>query len=264
MIGPATTEPLPRGLKAVVGKRHVRLAWRNEAGGLTFEVGNRPRSLFIKWAPCSSGIDLRAELVRLEWASSFAAVPKVAGYGEDADGAWLATEAVPGESAVSRANLERPEMAVRAMGEGLRRLHDALPLGGCPFDWSLEGRVLEAERLHARGALDLSKWHPEHRGLAAQDVIERLRDAPKVDRLVVCHGDACAPNTLLDAKGKFLAHVDMGSLGVADRWADLAVATWSTIWNFGDGFERALLEAYGVESDPERSAYYRLLWDCGV
>ena len=94
--------------------------------------------------------------------------------------------------------------------------------------------------------------------------IERLRDAPKVDRLVVCHGDACAPNTLLDAKGKFLAHVDMGSLGVADRWADLAVATWSTIWNFGDGFERALLEAYGVESDPERSAYYRLLWDCGV
>ena len=47
---------------------------------------------------------------------------------------------------------------------------------------------------------------------------------PRIDRLVVCHGDACAPNTLLHDDGRFAAHVDLGSLGVADRWADIAVA----------------------------------------
>ena len=80
-------------------------------------------------------------------------------------------------------------------------------------------------------------------------------------RLVVCHGDACAPNTLLDGDGRVVGHVDLGALGLADRWADLAVASWSTCWNYGDGWEQQLLSAYGVEPDPSRLAYYRLLWD---
>jgi kanamycin kinase len=50
---------------------------------------------------------------------------------------------------------------------------------------------------------------------------------------------------------------------VADRWADLAIATWSTGWNYGPGWESLLLEAYGVPPDPDRTRYYRLLWDLG-
>jgi kanamycin kinase len=80
---------------------------------------------------------------------------------------------------------------------------------------------------------------------------------------VVCHGDACAPNTLIGEDGHWTGHVDLGSLGVADRWADLAVATWSTEWNYGPGWEGPLLAAYGVQEDPQRSDYYRLLWDLG-
>ena len=90
-----------------------------------------------------------------------------------------------------------------------------------------------------------------------------VADPPPVDRLVVCHGDACAPNTLLSDDGSCSGHVDVGSLGVADRWADLAVATWSTAWNYGPGWESTLLDAYGIGPDPERAAYYRLLWDLG-
>jgi hypothetical protein len=32
-------------------------------------------------------------------------------------------------------------------------------------------------------------------------------------------------------------------------------------WNYGAGWEQQFLEAYGVYPDPERIAYYRLLWD---
>ncbi|MCP5026589.1 MAG: aminoglycoside 3'-phosphotransferase, partial [Actinomycetia bacterium] len=60
-----------------------------------------------------------------------------------------------------------------------------------------------------------------------------------------------------------VGHVDLGSLGVADRWADLAIATWSTVWNYGPGWEDVLLEAYGIDSDPRRTEYYRLLWGLG-
>jgi kanamycin kinase len=78
---------------------------------------------------------------------------------------------------------------------------------------------------------------------------------------VVCHGDACAPNTLLTVDGHWSGHVDLGLLGTADRWADLAVATWSTEWNYGPGWEQLLLDAYGIAADPERARYCRLLWD---
>ena len=88
-----------------------------------------------------------------------------------------------------------------------------------------------------------------------------LENPPPIDRLVVCHGDACAPNTLLDSAGRWTAHDDLGSLGVADRWADLAVACWSLEWNYGDGWEPTLLDAYGIEPDSNRTAYYRLIWD---
>ena len=68
---------------------------------------------------------------------------------------------------------------------------------------------------------------------------------------------------MLDDEGRWSAHVDLGELGVADRWADLAVATWSTEWNYGPGWEDVLLAAYGVDPDRARTRYYRLLWDLG-
>jgi kanamycin kinase len=86
---------------------------------------------------------------------------------------------------------------------------------------------------------------------------------PRVRRLVVCHGDACAPNTLLDDDGGWAGHVDLGSLGVADRWADLSIATYSLGWNYGPGYDHLVYDAYGIDEDRDRVAYYRLLWDLG-
>lgn len=87
-----------------------------------------------------------------------------------------------------------------------------------------------------------------------------LADVPTED-LVVCHGDACAPNTLIGSNGRWRAHVDLGRLGVGDRWADLAVAAWSTVWNYGEGFEESVYEAYGVAPDAHKIQYYRRLWE---
>ena len=138
------------------------------------------------------------------------------------------------------------EGAVRALGEGLRFLHHALPVAECPFSWSVGTRLARARDRGAPAGQEPQRW---------------LDEAPPVDRLVVCHGDACAPNTLLDDAGRVSGHVDLGALGVADRWADLAVATWSTVWNYGPGWERPLLDAYGIDPDPDRTPFYRRLWD---
>ena len=100
-----------------------------------------------------------------------------------------------------------------------------------------------------------------HHALTVAEALEIVSDPPPTDAPVVCHGDACAPNTIVADDGRWSGHVDLGALGVGDRWADLAIATWSTTWNYGSGWEEPLLEAYGIDPDPQRTAYYRLLWD---
>jgi kanamycin kinase len=233
---------------------------------LVLKVGTGMERCFIKWTPAGSGIDgidLTAEAVRLHWAGTYTRVPRVLMHGADAAGAWLMTAALPGQSAVSPRWLQEPARAVWEIGRGLRALHDALPVEHCPFSWSLEDRLADARRRAAAGRLDPETWHTSHRALSLERALELLAELPPIDHLVVCHGDACAPNTLLDDEGRWSGHVDLGALGVADRWADLAVATWSTQWNYGPGWEDHLLAGYGIQGDPARLAYYRLLWDAG-
>ena len=252
---------VPRAVRELAGTGWLHVVWQNGLGGLTFELGGASERLFVKWAPRGSAIDLPAEAVRMSWAALSTPVPRVVGLGEDADGTWLVTTALPGEGAVSDRWRAEPATAVSAIGAGLRAFHDALPVGDCPFSWAAEGRLAEARRRAERGEQRPSAWHPSHRSLTVAQALAIAGDPPPVDVLVVCHGDPCAPNTVIADDGRWSGHVDLGALGVADRWADLAIATWSTGWNYGPGWEDHLLDAYGVDPDPGRTAYYRLLWD---
>lgn len=206
---------------AAHGRRVDSLVWRNELGGLTARlVGPDEQPLYAKWSP----EDLLPEAERLSWLASRFPSPRMADYEEVDDGWLIVTLGMPGESAVGSVGMADPDRAAAAIGEGLAILHSLDPTD-CPF-----------------GPAD---W------IGYQD---------DVDLLVVAHGDACAPNTLIDAVGAFVGIVDVGDLGVADRWADLAIASWSLEWNFGPGHEDALWAGYGEAPDPERIRRYRTLW----
>jgi len=260
---PRPDMPVPTHVLALAAGAAVRPVWVNEAGGATFEVGAGGSRRFVKWAPPGSEIDLGAEAARLAWAGKLARVPALLDAGSGDAGSWLVTSALPGLMAVAARWKAEPARAVAAIGEGLRALHEALPADQCPFSWAAAIRVADVRRRASAGQLDPARWHSDHQSLGVEAALDLAFVPPPPDLLVVCHGDACAPNTLISDDGRFAGHVDMGSLGVADRWADLAVATWSTTWNYGPGWERRLLDAYGVAPDPDRTRYYRLLYDLG-
>jgi kanamycin kinase len=252
---------VPAPVVAAAGGREVSLVWANDAGGLTFAVGEGEGRRFIKWAPADSGVDLSAEGRRLAWARRYHPVPQPLDCGHDSVGSWLVTAAVPGDNAVSARWKSDPGTAVTAIGEGLRALHEALPTASCPFSRNAKQRLNDARQQAATDRLDPATWHPCHQGLTVTTALQYAAAIPPPDKLVVCHGDACAPNTLLNEGGRWAGHVDLGLLGIADRWADLAVATWSAEWNYGPGWDGLLLDAYGIRPDPERTRYYRLLYD---
>ena len=252
---------LPRIVTELAAGRPVRAVWKNDVGGLTFQVGLGDARQFVKWTPAGSGVDLSAEVARLRWAVAFTVVPRVLAEGADGTGSWIVTAGLPGRMAVDDHWKRNPGTAVRAIGTGLRALHEQLPVAGCPFDWSAGQRLETARARAVAGRTEPADWPEDFQHLGTVErALRVLADIPPVDEPVVCHGDACAPNTLIGDDGRCSGHVDLGALGVADRWADLAIATWSTRWNYGPGWEEPLLEAYGVEPDPERIRYYRLLW----
>ncbi|TPW74464.1 phosphotransferase [Schumannella soli] len=223
---------LPRVIARLAAEAGVepRALWQNSLGGLTFWLGER----IVKWSPPVLAAALRREEERMRWLEGRHPAPRVLDAGSDADGAWLVTAALAGDTAVTDANRARPEVAIAAIAEGLQRIH-ALPLADVPTHWADETWVgRQPAQLGAR---------------------------PPIDDPVLVHGDACAPNTLLDAHGRFAAHVDLGDLAPGDRWADLAVASMSLEWNYGPGRDAAFYAAYGIEPDEERIRWYRQLWE---
>jgi kanamycin kinase len=173
---------------------------------------------------------------------------------------WLLTAGLDGRPAV---DLDAdPRGTVVALAEGLRRFHDTAPIAQCPFEFRLDTALDHVHRRVAAGLVDPTEaFNDDHRHLDvghALAALERLR--PAAEDLVVCHGDYCPPNILLTNE-QAVGYVDLGELGVADRWRDVAIGTWSTTWNYGPGLEELFLTAYGAPPDPDRQAFYRLLYD---
>jgi aminoglycoside phosphotransferase len=201
---------------------------------------------------------LAHERDRTTWARSVLPVPQVLGYGADDDVEWLVTSSLPGTDA-TRVK-DDPEAVVRALAEGLRRFHEA-SADGCPFDFTLDAAV---EHCIARVEAGMETWddlHEDFKHHTPQTALEELlATRPSSEDVVVCHGDYCFPNMLME-DGVVTGYLDLGELGLADRWWDIAVGAWSVTWNVDARLEPVFYEAYGVEPDPERVRFYRLMYD---
>ena len=112
----------------------------------------------------------------MTWAGAYGPVPRVLGQGADVEGSWLVTAALPGHNAVSPRWLADPRTAVIAIGQGLRAMHDALPVADCPFSWMPQDRIAAAQRAATAGRLDTSDWAPEHRELGIEGMLAQVQD----------------------------------------------------------------------------------------
>lgn len=227
--------------------------------------------LYLKTVSCSDPItarELADEADRARWlrAQGFPAADVIECDGV-ADRCWLLTRSVTGRPAsASWAETERCRV-IDAFADVARALH-ALPVGSCPFDRSLAVTLPLSRSAVESNAVDLQRLDPERQGRTGHQLLASL-DAAVPDQkedLVVCHGDLCLPNVLLDpVELTVTGVVDVGRLGTADRYLDLALATRSIASEslnpqFGHRYARRFLSRYGEpDPDPARIDFYRLL-----
>jgi kanamycin kinase len=236
-------------------------AWTYEGAVTTWRLSTEGgEALFLKVRAVEEAPTLAEEARRLEWARAHLPVPAVLGCGSDGDADWLLLEGLPGRDATAPELRARPGLTVPALARGLRRFHET-PVHACPFRFTFDGALATVRRRVAEGRATHDDLHPEFSHLSIEDAVSLLVELKPADEdLVVCHGDYCFPNVLVEGD-EVTAYLDLGELAVADRWWDLAVASWSTTWNVGTGYQQLFLDSYGIDPDPRRITFFRLLYD---
>jgi len=186
---------------------------------------------FAKVSPGSVGgvESLAGERLRTEWLAPFElGSAKVLDWRASQEGACLVTSVVPGVPA-SELPAEKLLQAWPSMAQRLRLLHE-IPAADCPFARALSTMFERACDVVARNAVNKEFLDPEQLDVPPSLLLDALR-VQLIQRLaqeardrVVCHGDACMPNFMIDPQTLRCAGlIDLGRLGTADRYVDLSL-----------------------------------------
>lgn len=241
------------------------LVTTGESGAAVFRDADATR--YAKCVPVAEAPVLKAEHDRVEWlADQGVPGPRVLDRHSGEAGALLVTSAVPGVSAdqLSAMNLRA---AWEHIADAVRGLH-GLPAQRCPFDRGLDMMVAVARDVVGRNAVNPEFLPVEQQHTPPEELLARLE--PDIARMlaqettdtVVCHGDLCLPNIVVDPETlKVSGFIDLGRLGSADRHADLALllANARETW---ENEKQALVadtlfaNRYGLVLDRERLDFY--------
>lgn len=230
-----------------------------ESGARVFRSADGRR--YAKHAP----VDLLAqERDRVAWLGTTGVPgPTLLDWQVGEDGAWLVTSTVHGVPADS-VPADALRRAWPSIAEAVRALH-ALPPDGCPFSRDLAEMFAMAEDVVARGAVTPEFLPVEQQGTPPDTLLARLagqvprRLAQEADDTVVCHGDLCLPNVIIDPDTlAFVGFIDLGRLGRADRYADIALLLANALESWPD--EKLAAEIfsrdYGITLDADRQRFY--------
>ncbi len=248
-----------------VGGGDWRPVTAGESGAVVFRNADATR--YVKCVPAADAADLKAERDRVAWLSDQGVPgPQVLDWDSGDAGACMVTSAVSGVSAdqVPPGDLWA---SWEHIADAVRRLHE-VPVSECPFSRGLDAMVGVARDVVARDAVNPEFLPVEQQHTPAAELLVRLtRQVPRrreqeVADTVVCHGDLCLPNIILNPQTLDVSgFIDLGRLGLADRYADLALLlanareTW-TDEERARAADIAFAERYGIALDHDRLRFY--------
>lgn len=234
-----------------------------ESGAAVYRLHGRPGALdmFLKHGKDAIADDITDEMVRLRWLAGHMPVPTVARFVGTPGNAWLLMTALPGETAyeVLEACPDARSAVVDALAMFLRRLH-SIPVSHCPFTSGHDHRLARARERIDAGLVDEDDFDEEREGWTAEQVwgaMQRL--LPLASDPVVAHGDFSLDNVLM-VNGEVIGCIDVGRLGIADRYQDLAIL-WNSLGEFDASLQHRLFAQYGITDPDCRKLQFHLLLD---
>jgi streptomycin 3"-kinase len=248
-----------------LGKTWIR-ASEGESGDAVFRRSDG--AAFAKISLGKGATQLDEERLRTEWLAPFGlGSAEVLDWHVSSDGACLVTRAVAG---VPASDLTAVELlgAWPSIAERVRSLHE-IPVGDCPFTRGLSAMFGRAADVVERNAVNPDFLDPEHQAIPPPVLLDRLRVqlparlVQEARDLVVCHGDACLPNFMVDPQTlRCTGFIDLGRLGTADRYVDFSLLLANARETWTDAGQalaarKSLFEVHGIgATDDERLGFY--------
>ncbi len=206
------------------------------------------------------------------WLAGRLPVPEIPAYCVEENRAYTLMTRIKGEMLCTEKYLTNPELLTELVAEGLKLLWQ-VDVTQCPYRTSrLEERLKAARWNVEHNLVDLDNVDPETFGEGGfanpLELLEWLEQNRPEEDIVLTHGDFCLPN-IFAVGNKISGFIDLGKLGPADRWQDIAIVMRSLKDNLGGAYTpgrvygqfepQMLLEKLGIEMDAEKNRYYLLL-----
>jgi aminoglycoside phosphotransferase len=217
------------------------------------------RQGYLKAVQCANiwaNAELLHETAVLCWLAGQPFAPAVIFADVDIQRRYLLTQALSGT--MSHELASQGMQVAHALGVALRQLH-AIPTADCPFQQTLDVKLMIAQQHIAAGLIDVADFEGDTQQRTPEELWAHLdAQRPLPEDRAFTHGDYCLPNILLDpATFQVTGFVDWGRAGVADRYHDLGIAVRSIRRNLGPECVAPFFAAYGISTvDWGKVDYY--------
>lgn len=206
------------------------------------------------------------------WLNGQVPVPEIPVYYVEDGKAYTLMTRMTGKMLCDEEYLKHPKQLIRLVAEGLRTLWK-VDVTKCPLRTSrLEERLKQARWNVEHNLVDTENVEPETFGKNGfrdpKDLLCWLEENRPKEDIVLTHGDFCLPNVF--AKDNHIrGFIDLGKMGPADRWQDIAIVLRSLDHNFAGKYyggkryfdfeDQMLLDELEIDMDYDKYRYYMLL-----
>ncbi len=225
--------------------------------------------MVLKIQAASEEADNEARVSR--WLKDRIPVPRIAAYCTAGKRAYCLMSRIYGKMLCDEVYMTNPQKLLDIVTQALQMLW-SVDISDCPCDNSLSVKLAMAGHNVENGKVDLDNVEPETFGengfSSPAELLRWLENNRPEEDSAFSHGDFCLPNLFAD-KDKVTGFIDLGKMGIADRWQDIALCYRSLKHNFegkyngGKLYEgyypEMLFEKLGVKPDWEKLKYYILL-----
>ncbi len=170
---------------------------------------------------------------------------------------YLLVEKAKGIMLESEYYRNNPEQLVKLAAEGLKLLWE-VPISKCPFDASIESKLMKAKELIDNGMkVSVDKNIYTDGFYNEQDIYEYLiSNIPREDK-VLSHGDYCFNNYFAN-NNRISGFIDIGRGGVGDRYQDISLCV-RELMDYDKSYTELFFSYLNIKPDYKKIRYYILL-----